>query len=137
MKLSEAYFLASNDILCESSPALVAKKITDLVIKGDSIDTLLDRIADEAVNNSSNFPIGNGLTINMNKEENRVKYINNIINGINIENEAIQAATIRKVRKLEDRFQNALDNVKNDKTYSPTIKHKAEYKPPVYHGWGY
>jgi hypothetical protein len=137
MKLSEAYILASNHIICESSPTLVAKKISDLVAKGDNIDTFLNRIADEAVNTPTNFPIGNGLTININKENNRAKYIDNIIDDLNIENTAIRNATIRKIRNLEEKFQNALNNVKNDNVARPTIKRKAEYKPPVFHGWGY
>lgn len=137
MKLSEAYTLASNYIICESSPTLVAKKISDLVANGASIDTLLDRVADEAVNTPTSFPIGNGLTINMNKKENRTKYIDNIIDGLNIENTAIRNTTIRKIRNLEEKFQNALNNVKNDSIVRPTIKHKTEYKPPVFHGWGY
>jgi len=137
MKLSEAYFLASNNILCESSPALVAKKISDLVAKGDNIDTFLNRIADEAINTPTNFPIGNGLTINISKEDNRAKYIDNIIDDLNIENTAIRNATIRKIRNLEEKFQNTLNNVKNDNVARPTIKRKAEYNPPVFHGWGY
>ena len=43
----------------------------------------------------------------------------------------------KKIRQLEEKFKNAIIGGKNDKKVAPIIKHKTEYKAPVYHGWGY
>ena len=133
MQITKAMELVASSKLRRAKERAEAR----LRAKGDNIDTFLNRIADEAVNTPTNFPIGNGLTININKEDSRAKYINNIIGDLNIENTAIRNTTIKKIRKLEEKFQNALNNVKNDNVARPTIKRKAEYKPPVFHGWGY
>ena len=102
-------------IINESAPDLVGRKVSELINNGKDIDTLLNRIADEAVNNPEKFPVGNGKFLNIKIANNREKYI----------------------RQLEEKFKNAIIGGKNDKKVVPIIKHKTEYKAPVYHGWGY
>ena len=52
-------------IINESAPDLVGRKVSELINNGKDIDTLLNRIADEAVNNPEKFPVGNGKFLNI------------------------------------------------------------------------
>lgn len=124
-------------IINESAPDLVGRKVSELINNGKDIDTLLNRIADEAVNNPEKFPVGNGKFLNIKISDNREKYINNIINNLNIEDTTKRKTIEKKIRQLEEKFKNAIIGGKNDKKVAPIIKHKTEYKAPVYHGWGY
>ena len=124
-------------IINESAPDLVGRKVSELINNGKDIDTLLNRIADEAVNNPEKFPVGNGKFLNIKISNNREKYINNIINNLNIEDTTKRKTIEKKIRQLEEKFKNAIIGGKNDKKVAPIIKHKTEYKAPVYHGWGY
>ena len=124
-------------IINESAPDLVGRKVSELINNGKDIDTLLNRIADEAVNNPEKFPVWNGKFLNIKIADNREKYINNIINNLNIEDTTKRKTIEKKIRQLEEKFKNAIIGGKNDKKVAPIIKHKTEYKAPVYHGWGY
>ena len=124
-------------IINESAPDLVGRKVSELINNGKDIDTLLNRIADEAVNNPEKFPVGNGKFLNIKIANNREIYINNIINNLNIKDTTKRKTIEKKIRQLEEKFKNAIIGGKNDKKVAPIIKHKTEYKAPVYHGWGY
>lgn len=130
------------DVLCESAPDAVARGLVRAANGGDrQLETFISRIADEAVANPTAFPIGNGDTMDMTKDNIVQDYINRINNALGEQEvDARNNTRIQNVlRTFPSKIKSAIAGKKNDKVSEPTAAKKpaVKYQAPTYHGWGY